>query len=386
MLNSIRSLASPVLCCLLLCQSQVLASQSIATTQQACLQLRSSIKTDAWLTGIYFSPDGRLITQRGKKRLKVWDALTGQLYREYVGNEARLSIIAFSRDGSRIAAGDQRSFACVWDVATGRLVAKLDTKHHGKVHHLALSPDGKLLVTLGEGACYWANPCNTKVKVWDVGAGQLKTTLTLPDLDDVNFAALAFSPDGNTLAAVLAAKAGLWDTKTWELRTKLIGPEADDLKYEYDGFRSIRDMIFSSDGRLLATLSFDAGTVILWDAYTGARKVFLSEGARSMAFSPDATLLALGGFGKTVKIFDLNAGKVVRTLRTESDRIAAVSFSPDGRLLAGSDGRDTYVWEMASGQLRQKLPQATQATFSPDGRTLVTVCEDRLTLWNVSCR
>src|SRR5436189_6400349 len=124
MFSSIRSFTILSLCCLLLCQSHVLASQAVITTPQECFQPKIRIKTSAWLKGIYFSPDGRLVTQRGRKRLKVWDASTGQLYREYVGNNDRISAIAFSRDGSRLAAGDQGSFAWVWDVATGRLGAK----------------------------------------------------------------------------------------------------------------------------------------------------------------------------------------------------------------------------------------------------------------------
>ena len=293
MFSSIRSFTILSLCCLLLCQSHVLAGQAVITTPQECFQPEIRIKTSAWLKGIYFSPDGRLVTQRGRKRLKVWD----------------------------------------------------------------------------------------------VDAGQLKATLTLPDLEDVIFSELAFSPDGKTLAAVLASKAGLWDTQTWELRAKLIGPGEDNLKYETCGCgSSVSDMIFSPDGRLLATLDYRLGTVILWDGHTGERKAILHEGIRSIAFSPDAKLLALGGYRKAVRIFDLNAGKVVRTFRAERDEIASVNFSPDGRLLVGSDGKESYVWEMASGQLKQKLSKATQATFNPDGRTLATVYEDQLTLWDVSCR
>src|SRR5256885_1769351 len=103
MLNLSRSFTILLLCCLLLFQSSVLANQYVESTPQECFQPRSNIKTGAWLKGIYFSPDGRLVTQRGRKRLKVWDALTGQLYREYVGNNDRISAIAFSRDGSRLA-------------------------------------------------------------------------------------------------------------------------------------------------------------------------------------------------------------------------------------------------------------------------------------------
>jgi WD40 repeat protein len=116
-----------------------------------------------------------------------------------------------------------------------------------------------------------------------------------------------------------------------------------------------------------------------------SRELAPGEAVRSICFSADGRLMAWGGFRKQIKIYDLEAGKVVRIFRGDG-RIKSVSFSPDGRLLAASDDSNTHVWETASGRLQQKLAKSAQAVFSPDGRTLATSYDDDLTLRDVSCR
>ncbi|HEX8709177.1 MAG TPA: WD40 repeat domain-containing protein [Pyrinomonadaceae bacterium] len=385
-----RFFVSLLLCCFLLSRSIAAAGQGLESPAQRCFEPRAVIQTSAWLTGIYFSPSGRLVTQRGRKRLKVWDVSTGRVNREYTGNDNQISAVAFSLDGSRIAAGDRGSKAWVWETATGRLVARFETKQNDEISELALAPDGKLLATIGEGGCYWTNTCNTKVKLWDVEAGRLKATLSLPSLENVIFSKLAFSPDGKTLATVLEWKAALWDAGSGELRAKLIDPASGgSLLHEAAG-DSPREIAFSPNGRVLAVLGFYSGHVKLWDVGSGkliasSRELAPGEAVRSICFSADGRLMAWGGFRKQIKIYDLEAGKVVRIFRGDG-RIKSVSFSPDGRLLAASDDSNTHVWETASGRLQQKLAKSAQAVFSPDGRTLATSYDDDLTLRDVSCR
>ena len=374
---------------LLLAACGVAAAQegTRAGTSQArpCFVPRFEVETNPSLAGIYFSPDGRYVTQRGRKRVKVWDVSAGTV-REYTGNRSRTTSLAFSADGSRLAAGDTSSDAWVWDVTTGRLLARLQTKHQGEVEQLAISPDGRLLATIGEGGALFSLKGNTKVKLWDVDAGRARAELTLPDLDDVIFSALAFGPDGRTLAAVLGRKAGLWDVQTAKLKAALVGPKPDDVTYGSHGYSAIRDIMFSPDGSLLATLSFYGGEADLWDAESGRLVASVAKGARAMSFSRDGRLLAVGDFRKTTRVLEVRGGKLLRSFEGERDGIVSVSFSPDGRLLACSDGRDTNVWNVETGQLEQKLKRATMATFSPDGRALATFYGGRLTVRDASCR
>jgi len=188
---------------------------------------------------------------------------------------------------------------------------------------------------------------------------------------------VAFSPDGKTFAVgYTRGTLELYDFAT----RKLIR--------EYEGHtKEVRSIAFSPDGRLMAS---GAETVRLWNIETGEMLAALEghkEGfgvwgwLRSVAFSPDGRLLASGGADGTIKLWDVGARKLLRTLMEPSDYpVITVAFSPDGKLLA-SGGADAKLklWEAATGKMLRELTdgddfgaQPRTVIFSPDGKTLIS--------------
>jgi WD40 repeat protein len=100
----------------------------------------------------------------------------------------------------------------------------------------------------------------------------------------------------------------------------------------------------------------------------------------SVAFSPNAAVLAVGYGEGSVRLWDVGTGTVARTLAAHADALHAVAFSPDGRTLATGSARgleqgpgEIKLWDVASGRQRwvHKLERGVLAVaFSPDGRTL----------------
>ena len=86
----------------------------------------------------------------------------------------------------------------------------------------------------------------------------------------------------------------------------------------------------------------------------------------NVAFSPDGRRLATGGEENTVKIWDVQTGQELHTLRGHSGDVYTVAFSPDGRWVA-SAGEDSTVkvWDSHTGELRPQLPRPHRPRQQP---------------------
>src|SRR5262249_28345193 len=226
-----------------------------------------------------------------------------------------------------IGDGDDVRF---WDVATRRELAGLPGQESFGVSALALSADGRTLVSGGLGGILW---------LWDPEARRGRPALfaparsqtewerwqsahrlgikAYPDYDRGVRWSLALAPDGKTLA--VATSAG-----PVQLR-------------EVPGGRELGSLPGGPGLGACAAFSPDGATLALWDVARRELRHTLSghtDDVGCLAFSPDGGLLATGGRDRSIKLWELPAGREKATLISHTDRVVSLTFSPDGRTLA----------------------------------------------------
>ncbi len=143
-----------------------------------------------------------------------------------------------------------------------------------------------------------------------------------------------------------------------------------------------------------------AAEVGLWSSYHQTASPLLSftghsGRVRSVAIAPDGQTALSGSEDRTLKLWDLATGKVLRTFTGHSYGVTSVTISPDGRTaLSGSWDKPLKFWELASGKELRTLPLPGHPEFplsvvavavAPDGQTAVAGSEDRkMKLWDLA--
>jgi WD40 repeat protein len=159
-------------------------------------------------------------------------------------------------------------------------------------------------------------------------------------------AAVAFSPDGRTLAALGSAPS----ICLWDLRSPRNEPTATVTV----PIQQPKRIMYSPDGQSIAVTSYLDGTILLWDLATRRERVVLQQlsPVTNIAFSPDSRWLATGGrVNRPILIWDLRSGSR-RTLQEGEPGAfnTALAYSPDGALLAsaGFPAHHVRLWRRSS--------------------------------------
>lgn len=291
------------------------------------------------------------------------------LVREFQGHTGPVGRLAFTPDGALLIsvsgwpAGDRT--ARVWDVARGKEIRRFDTaampknagvsggrEAPGELFTVAVTPDGKHAVTGATGGA---------VCVWEIATGKLVHRF---DKHTATVYGAAVSPKGDVALTGGRDSIGrLWNIATGEELLRLTGHRS-----------WVRSVAISPDGKRALTGSYDH-VMRLWDLDRAEllREFPARDGwVWSVAFTPTGSL-AVAAAGNRVHVWDLDSGKLVRSLAGHAGGTTAVDISRDGRFVA-SGGYDNMVrlWDIDTGELLETYTGhrdwVFDVKFSPDGQ------------------
>jgi WD40 repeat protein len=267
------------------------------------------------VTALCYSPSGKVLAIGTYGEVALLDVGGNEIRRKLTGLIERVTAIAFSKDGTRLA------------VASGQ------PSKSGLIHLWKLGPTSNVL--------------------------EAEKPTIIQAHQDIIYT-LSFSPDGKMLASAGYDRIiQLWDTSTTQsIRT---------LKDHSD---TVFSVAFHPDGKLLASASGDRA-VKVWDVHKGTRLHTLSEPTDwvyAVCWHPLGKHLAAAGIDKSIRVWDANmeGNKLVHSVFAHTQPVTRLAYSSDGRtLFSMSEGKNLKRWDTAT--MKESL------VFPPQPQTLLSL-------------
>jgi WD40 repeat protein len=342
------------------------------------------------VSSLVFSLDSSILTSGSwDGTVRRWNTNTGTLVDRLEGfansdEFARRSPVAslpiFLSEDSMFISNTFNNQIELWDLRAGQLVKAL-VGHKSLVTNLVLSADGSKLVSAEK----WAN----RIKIWNPTTGQNLDTYEIY-VDTGYGKALAISPDGQLIAE--------GETRAGSAVYNIA--DLDKWVYQLPEGNGSFTPAFSPDSQKIASFS-GVNSITVSKAENGELLHTLETGppGGGLVFSPDSQILAIGDQAGAIQFWDISTGTLLNILSSETNnRVVSLAYSPNGRTLAagmkdaqmpaGALTPTIWLWDVQSGKLLKTI-EGYQANiiylaFSPDGTLLATASLDgTMRLWGI---
>lgn len=341
----------------------------------------------------------------------------------------RVNAVAYSPDGTKLVTASRDGTAKVWDLGNGRELltyrghrdTPVDSKTQAnvlRVADVAFSPDGKSV----------ASVCENELHIWDPQTGKASTKITRSENPEKPFKAVAFSPDGESVAAggddqvlrvysieaekptfVSPPQAGRIEGIAFAPNGKLIAsvnnvgqltvycpgaPNPVALGTPVSNTGEAYDVAFTADSSGLLTAGKDSRAKLTAGpkpdgqndgntAQTLREYVGHTEAVRSLDVNKEGKLMVTGSADRTVRVWDVTAGKQLRSFQGHMSEVVAVALRPDGRQVASAaDDGTIRLWELSTNDDHRAMTDAGDSlwavAYSPDGKHIAAAGADKI--------
>jgi WD40 repeat protein len=295
------------------------------------------------------------------------DAPGGALLRTLAGHTGKVKGVALTPDGRCVVSASEDTTLKVLDLASGACLRTLQG-HRSSVECVALTPDGRHAVSAS-----WDHT----LKVWDLASGECLRTLT-GHTDWVT--SVALTPDGRcAISASNDHTLKMWDLASGECLQTLLGHT-----------NVVTAVALSPDGRRAVSASQDM-KLRVWDLAKNKCLRILrghTDAVNSVAVMPDGLHAVSVSNDRTIKIWNIASGECLRTLPSPDSALDCVTLAPDGRCLAAGSSAIKLL-DLTSGECLRTLDGHTSGVSSlaltPDGRRVVSGSwDDTIKVWNLT--
>ncbi len=334
--------------------------------------------------------------QIGETLLLVQQVMVSYLHSQPVDS------VCFSPDGTLLASAASGDCVRLWNVAERKPVSMLEGRTGAATpSQVSFSADSKLLAASVGGGI---------VQLWTSDG---KTLAELPGHDPGPTEAVFSTKGGLLLSGDLAGRVRLWDVTKREVLFSFIAAPHRQVEDPMGQKSGVDYLTCTPDGIRWAFESRDKqGLIQVWDIqYPESSAAWVgslldpNQTIIALSFSPDGLILAAADFDhNTVWLFNVQSLRGEGVLQIPDDMAKALAFSPDGRFLATAGAAGTvWIWELSSRQIVGSFAAHPEGPdyrknaqewalgdmdWSSDGRYLVTCGQDPYTvkLWEVQIR
>lgn len=323
--------------------------------------------------GLAFSPDSRFVATGGNDQLiHIWKTGTSNKISSFRGHLSEISSLLFTKDGRRLVSAGKDGTVRIWSSA--------GVLNRGGRIKLPSSTEVQAISAQGE-ECLTMDYTKHLTQVWSLPQGNPLSTVSWSAYYNTGITTANWhvTVPENRLSASSTTNGivHLWNLATGEhLGSVDIGGAAE-----------ISPWCFSPDRKWMVARD---GTLCNLGAAKKVRR-FADSDQFPRAFSEDSRYYAFADTNSTVSVWDLVADKQQISLTKATERLHALEFSADCKMLAagGEDG-GVWIWSLETGNLVSPPGKGHQGVvgplvFSPDGKTLITGGRDwTIRWWNVT--
>ena len=320
--------------------------------------------------GVSFSSDGALMATNGLlNNVHVWDTKTQKLKSTLRSHSNIIYSSRFTRSGELIS-GSRDGSVKVWSSLDPVATARYEVSKNW-LWSSSFSTNNRHLAV----GCL-----DSRVVIVDLAKKKIHVELN-ESSGSVQF--VKFSPDGNWLASGGRDDVvRIWSTDDYELKAELKGHEND-----------VNSLDFSHDSKFLVS-SANGGTVIVWDVKKKLATAKLETSSKrdvwAVTFERSGEAIYFGGMDQKISKWNHLSEEVAQTIYSCKENVTSLDCSPDGNTLSATCADGTLLL-IDSKTFTEKFPivahagDAMFATFSPDGKTVVSCGSDgaNVQLWNL---